>query len=126
VGHTASTASSRLSSGAVGEGNVAQVDEFGLHSLERPRLDPATGATGRVLESDDDARCPGRPEGRLCLDAVDSDGTEGTADEIRSDTPTTAGDEYVTRNEAQAESEVRVIWSSENGSVATTLAQATV
>ena len=107
---------------AVGEGDVARVDEFGLRSRERPRLDPATGATGRVIESDD-ARCP---EGRLCLDAVDSDGTEGTADEIRSDIPTTAGDEYVTRNEAQAESEVRVIWSSENGSVATTLAQATV
>jgi hypothetical protein len=91
--------------------------------LGTPRLDPATGATGRVLESDDSARCPG---GRLCLDAVDSDGIEGTADEIRSDTPIQAGDEYATRNEAQAEATVRVIWSSEDGSVADTLAQATV
>ena len=107
---------------AVGEGNVARVDEFGLRSRERPRLDPATGATGWVLESDDDARCP---EDRLCLDAVESDGPEGTANEIRSDTPTTAGNEYVT-SEASAESDVRVIRSSEDGSVATTLAQATV
>ena len=67
---------------AVGEGNVARVDEFGLRSRERPRLDPATGATGRVLESDG----------------------------------------YVT-SEASAESDVRIIRSSEDGSVADTLAQ---
>ena len=60
------------------------------------------------------------------FDAVGADGTEGTADEIWRDTPITAGDEYVTRNEASAESEVRVIWSSEDGSVSDTLAQATV
>ena len=60
------------------------------------------------------------------FDAVESDGTEGTADEIWNDTPIQVGDEYVTRNEASAESEVRVIWSSEDGSVADTLAQATV
>ena len=60
------------------------------------------------------------------FDAVGADGTEGTADEIWGDTPITAGNEYVTRNEASAESEVRVIWSSEDGSVAGTLAQATV
>jgi hypothetical protein len=60
------------------------------------------------------------------FDAVEPDGTEGTADEIWSDTPIQAGDEYVTRNEAQAEATVRVIWSSEDGSVADTLAQATV
>ena len=52
---------------------------------KRPRLDPATGAIGRVLESD----------------------------------------KYVT-GEASVESDVRVIWSSEDGSVVTTLAQATV
>jgi hypothetical protein len=60
------------------------------------------------------------------FDAVEPDGTEGTADEIWSDTPIRAGDEYVSRNEAQAEATVRVIWSSEDGSVATTLAKATV
>jgi hypothetical protein len=60
------------------------------------------------------------------FDAVEPDGTEGTADEIWSDTPIQAGDEYVTRNEAQAEATVRVIWSSEDGSVANTLARATV
>jgi hypothetical protein len=60
------------------------------------------------------------------FDAVEPDGTEGTADEIWNDTPIRAGDEYVTRNEAQAEATVRVIWSSEDGSVADTLAQATV
>ena len=60
------------------------------------------------------------------FDAVEPDGTEGTADEIWNDTPIRAGDEYVTRNEAQAEATVRVIWSSEDGSVADTLARATV
>ena len=60
------------------------------------------------------------------FDAVEPDGTEGTADEVWGDTPIQAGDEYVTRNEASAESEVRVIWSSEDGSVVDTLAQATV
>jgi hypothetical protein len=60
------------------------------------------------------------------FDAVEPDGTEGTADEIWRDTPITAGDEYVTRNEASAESEVRVIWSSEDGSAAGTLATVTV
>jgi hypothetical protein len=60
------------------------------------------------------------------FDAVEPDGTEGTAEEIWSDTPVQAGDEYVTGNEASAGSVVRVIWSSEDGSVADTLAQATV
>jgi hypothetical protein len=60
------------------------------------------------------------------FDAVEPDGTEGTADEVWIDTPITAGDAYVTRNEAQAEATVRVIWSSEDGSVARTLARATV
>jgi hypothetical protein len=60
------------------------------------------------------------------FDAVEPDSTEGTADEIWNDTPIRAGDEYVTRNEAQAEATVRVIWSSEDGSVADTLARATV
>ncbi|PSQ14711.1 hypothetical protein BRC99_02410 [Halobacteriales archaeon QS_7_69_60] len=58
------------------------------------------------------------------FDAVGGDGTEGTADEIWRDTPITAGDEYVTRNEASAQSEVRIIWSSEDA--AGTLATATV
>ena len=60
------------------------------------------------------------------FDAVEPDGTEGTADEIWNNTPIRAGDGYVTRDEAQAEATVRVIWSSEDGSVTDTLAQATV
>lgn len=60
------------------------------------------------------------------FEAVRADGTAGVADETWRDTPITAGDEYVTRNEASAGATVRVIWSSEDGSTAGTLARATV
>ena len=82
-------------------------------------------ADDRVRVIHETGEAVGRPLA-VRFDAVEPDGTEGTADEIWNDTPIRAGDEYVTRNEAQAEATVRVIWSSEDGSMVDTLAQATV
>ena len=88
---------------------------FGIERTADDRVDVAH-ETGDAVE---------RPL-LIRFDAVEPDGTEGTADEIWIDTPITAGDEYVTSNEAQTEATVRVIWSSEDGSVAKMLARATV
>lgn len=48
------------------------------------------------------------------------------ADEVWGETPITAGDEFVTDGQPGAETTVRVVWESEDGTSSATLAQATV